>query len=36
MDEANSAWDIAKQVTVLDAILWMRAAWDAVSAETIS
>ncbi len=36
MDVANSASDIAKQVTILDAILWMRAVWDAVSAEAMS
>ncbi len=36
MDEANAASDIAKQITVLDAILWMRSAWNTVTAETIT
>ena len=36
MDQCNSASDLAKQVNVLDAILWLKAAWDSVSASTIT
>ncbi len=36
MDDANTASDIAKQVTILDAILWMRSAWNAVTSDTIA
>ena len=35
MNEASTASDIVKKVTVLDAILWLTTAWDSVSPETI-
>ena len=35
MNEARTASDIIKKVTVLDAILWLTTAWDSVSPETI-
>lgn len=35
MDEAHSVTDLVKEVTLLDAILWMRNAWDATSSTTI-
>ena len=35
MNEARTASDIVKKVTVLDAILWLTTAWDSVSPETI-
>ena len=34
-DEASSASDVAEQVTVLEAVLWMRSSWDAISEETM-
>ena len=36
MDQCNYASDLAKQVNVLDAILWLKAAWDLVSLSTIT
>ena len=35
MDECSSASELAKKVNILDAILWLKGAWDAVKAETI-
>ncbi len=35
MDEANTASDVAKQVTILDAVLWLKSAWEAVTSDTI-
>ena len=35
MNEARTASDIVKKVTVLDAILWLTTAWDSVFPETI-
>ena len=35
MDEATSANDLAKQVNVLDAIMWLKSAWDSVQPTTI-
>lgn len=35
MNEVSSVTDLVKEVTVLDAILWMRNAWDATSPTTI-
>ena len=35
MNEASTASDIVKKVTVLDAILWLTTAWNSVSPETI-
>jgi hypothetical protein len=35
MDEATSATDLAKSITVLDAIHWMKLAWNQVKPETI-
>ena len=36
VDAASTASDIAKKVTVLDAILWLTSAWDSVKPDTIS
>ena len=30
MDEATSASDLAKKVNVLDAVMWLKSAWDSV------
>ena len=35
IDECSSASDVAKKVNVLDAILWLKSAWDSVKAVTI-
>lgn len=35
MDDASSATGISKAVNILDAILWLKCAWDAVSSVTI-
>ena len=35
MDEMSKATEVARQVTVLDAILWFQSAWQTVTAETI-
>ena len=35
MDEVNKASDLAKQVSVIDSIIWTSAAWEAVTPETI-
>ena len=35
MDEAISALELAKKVNVLDAILWLKSAWDNVQSATI-
>ena len=35
MDEAISASELAKKVNVLDAILWLKSAWDNVQSATI-
>ena len=35
MDEASCASDLVKKVSVLDAIMWLRKAWDAVKPSTI-
>ncbi len=32
----DSASDIAKQITVLDAILWVHSAWNTVTSDTIT
>ena len=35
MDECNQASDLAKQVNLLDSILWVNTAWASVTSETI-
>lgn len=35
MDDVDKASDISRQITVLDAILWLISSWDAVKPETI-
>ena len=35
MEEANSASELAKKVTLLDAIMWMKSSWDEVDPITI-
>lgn len=35
MDECSSATDLAKTIDVLDALLWLKSAWECVSAMTI-
>ena len=35
MDEAISASELAKKVNVLDAILWLKSAWDNVQSATM-
>ena len=35
MDKVNSASELAKQVNVLDAVMWLSSAWDVLDPETI-
>ena len=36
MDQCISASDLAKQISVLDAILWLKSSWESVLPSTIS
>ena len=35
MEEATSAFEVAKKVNILDAIMWLKSAWDEVQPASI-
>jgi len=35
MDDCNTASELVKKVTILDAISWMKASWEDLSTDTI-
>jgi hypothetical protein len=36
MDDISSASEVAKQVTVVDAIQWLTSSWDSLDSDTIT
>ena len=35
MDDANTATELSKKINILDAIMWLKSAWDSVQPDTI-